>query len=60
MARYRVYAKCVGYYYADVEADSKEEALEIAEDMDGSEFTADVTANIMNEEPWVLYDCQEG
>ena len=40
MATYRVWASYVTDCYLDVEADSKEEAERIAEETDGSEFTA--------------------
>lgn len=39
MAKYRVVYKMVDYVYLDVEADSLEEAQEIAENADGGEFT---------------------
>lgn len=38
MALYRVWAKATSYLYLDVEADSVDEALDIAEDTDGSAF----------------------
>lgn len=37
--KYRVMMRCVEYFYLDVEADSFEEAEEIAYDTDGEEFT---------------------
>ena len=36
---YRVHAKSISYVYLDVEADSEEQALEIADRADGGEFT---------------------
>lgn len=39
MAKYRVYANYTVELYADIEADSSQEAYEIARDMDGSDFT---------------------
>lgn len=39
--KYRVMYKSTEYFYLDVEADSLEEALEIAEDTDGGEFHDD-------------------
>lgn len=39
--KYRVMYKSTEYFYLDVEADSLEEALEIAEDTDGGEFYDD-------------------
>lgn len=38
MAKYRVLAECVSYLHLDVEADSPEEAYEIALDTDGGDF----------------------
>jgi len=38
MAKYRVWAKMTSYSFLDVEAESEQEALEIAEDADGGEF----------------------
>ena len=39
MKTYRVWAKVIGYAYLDVEADSAEEAIAIAEDTDAGYFT---------------------
>lgn len=39
--KYRVFYKSIDYVYLDVEANSPEEAQEIAEDTDGGEFKAD-------------------
>lgn len=39
--KYRVLAECTTYYYLDVEADNKDEALEKAEETDGGEFCWD-------------------
>ena len=36
--KYRVFAKMVSYCYVDVEAESKEEAEMVAEDIDCGEF----------------------
>ena len=36
--KYRVWAKCISDVYLDVEADSPEEAWEIANEADGGEF----------------------
>lgn len=41
MAKFRVKYKSIDYVYLDVEADSLEEAKEIAENTDGGEFMAD-------------------
>ena len=38
MAKYRVYARVVDYYYIDVEAKDKDEAIDMYELIDGSEF----------------------
>ena len=39
MAKYRVWAESISYVYLDVEANSEDEALQIADDADGGEFT---------------------
>ena len=39
MAKYRIEYELISYAYAYIEANSPEEAYEIAEEMDGSEFT---------------------
>lgn len=36
--KYRVFAKMVSYCYVDIEAESKEEAEMVAEDIDGGDF----------------------
>ena len=41
MATYRVWAKMVTYAYLDVEAESEDEAVEIAYDADGGDFIED-------------------
>lgn len=46
MAKYRVVYKMVDYVYLDVEADSLEEAQEIAENADGVEFTAEGVSDL--------------
>ena len=38
MAKYRIYARVVDYYYIDVEAKDKDEAIDMYEVIDGSEF----------------------
>ena len=43
MAKYRVIYKSTDYVYLDVEANSLEEAKEIAENTDGGEFVEDGT-----------------
>lgn len=37
--KYRVWAESISYVYLEVEANSEDEALQIAEDADGGEFT---------------------
>ena len=39
MAKYRVWAQSISYVYLDVDAESKEEAKEIAENIDGGLYT---------------------
>ncbi len=55
---YRVNAEIISDVYVDIEANSEEEALQIAEDMDGSEFIEDhcggdfkITSAYVKEEP---------
>jgi len=43
MAKYRVCYEQTSCLYADVEANSPKEAYEIAEGMDGGDFTEDIT-----------------
>ena len=43
MAKYRVWAQCISDVYLDVEAESKEEAIAIAEIADGGDFIDDPT-----------------
>jgi hypothetical protein len=38
--RYRVIAKNITYFYAYVEAESNEDARQIAQDMDGADFVS--------------------
>ena len=45
MAKFRVMYKSTDYVYLDVEADSLEEAKEIAENTDGGEFIEDGTGD---------------
>lgn len=35
---YRVWAECISYCYLDVEAESEEEAKDIADEADGGDF----------------------
>ncbi len=44
MKTYRVWAKCVSFCFIDVEANSEEEAWELAKDADGGEFEDDPTS----------------
>ena len=46
--KYRVMYKSTEYVYIDVEADSIEEAKEIAENTDGGEFIMDENGNILD------------
>ncbi len=39
--KFRVWAKMDDYLYLDVEAESKEEAVAIAEEADGGDFTSE-------------------
>ena len=41
MAKYRVWAEMVTDCYTDIEAESEDEALSIAEGMDGDDFITD-------------------
>lgn len=41
MAKYRVFAKSIGYVYLDVEAENIHQAMEIAEEADGGDFHED-------------------
>ena len=41
MAKYRVFAKSIGYVYLDVEAENVYKAMEIAEEADGGDFHED-------------------
>ena len=41
MAKYRVFAKSIGYVYLDVEAENVYQAMEIAEEADGGDFHED-------------------
>lgn len=41
MAKFRVFAKSIGYVYLDVEAENVHQAMEIAEEADGGDFHED-------------------
>lgn len=41
MKTYRVWANCISYVYADIEAESPEDALEAARELDGGDFIED-------------------
>ena len=41
MAKFRVFAKSIGYVYLDVEAENVHQAMEIAEETDGGNFHED-------------------
>lgn len=38
MAKFRVWARSIDWLYVDVEAETKEQAYEVAEELDGAEF----------------------
>ena len=42
MKTFRVWAACDTYYWIDVEAETAEEAYEIAEEADGGDFEEDI------------------
>lgn len=44
MAKYRVWAECITDCFLDVEAESEEEALRIADDADGGDFITDMSS----------------
>lgn len=44
MAKFRVWAECIHDVYLDVEAETEEEAKEIAEAADGGDFHDDPTS----------------
>ena len=51
--KWKVWAECTTYAYLEVEADSKEEALRIAGETDGGDFTP-------NEEgDWEITEAEE-
>ena len=50
MKKFRVYAKYEQYCFADIEAKTKEEAEEIAENMDGGDF--DIADNGLDDGNW--------
>lgn len=39
--KFRVLAECTEYFYIEVEADSRDEALEKAEEIDGGDYNYD-------------------
>ena len=51
--RYKVWAKNITYFCAYIEAKDDEEALEIAESMDGSQFTNTEHGD------WEIYSTEE-
>ncbi len=51
MAMYRVWAQSISDVYLDVEAESEEEAYEIASEADGGEFIEDPTGG-----DWIMGD----
>lgn len=43
MAKYTIWAKQTSYLFVEVEADSFEEAAEMYEDIDGGDFTEEIS-----------------
>ena len=50
---YRVWAECISDVYVDIEADCKEDALDVARDLDGGDFVDS------GEGDWVMGDAYE-
>ena len=46
--KFRVWVECTTWLYNDVEASSEEEAMEMARDLDGSEFQEEWNASEWN------------
>ena len=44
MAKFRIWAKSIDYLYLDVEADTLDEAMEVADEADGGDFHSDASA----------------
>lgn len=42
--KYEVSVRCISYLFAEVEAESFDEAYEIAENMDGGDFEEDISS----------------
>ena len=51
MKKYRVWAKSISYCWLDVEADSEDEAMEIAEEADGGEYEESPYGD------WIVTEC---
>lgn len=54
MAKFRVWAQCISDVYVDIEAETKEQALKIAEEADGGEFIDDPTGG-----DWIMGSVQK-
>ena len=50
--KYRVWATSISYVYLDVDAETEEEAIEIAEEADGGEFEATAYGD------WYIGECE--
>lgn len=53
MKRFRIWAESISHVYLDVEAETEDEAYEIAKDTDGGEFIEDGFGD------WILGDVVE-
>ena len=51
--RYKVWAKNITYFYAYIEAKDDEDAMQIAQGMDGSQFTS------IEHGDWEIYSTEE-
>lgn len=56
--KYTVKAKMVTYLTAEVEADSFEEAYELADNMDGGEFSEDISG-FYDPDGWSIYSIED-
>ena len=52
MKKYRVWAKCISYCWLDVEANSEDEAMEMAEEADGGEYEESPHGD------WIIVECE--
>jgi len=51
--RYKVWAKNITYFYAYIEAENDEDAMQIAEGLEGSQFTSSEHGD------WEIYSTEE-